>query len=95
VTDEKPNWHHPDCQGACLACLVEQSVRRDYGTQGLTFLLGKVQAAMTTVAQLNALLNAVECKYPGESRFETALRYVRSVELQAHASSAKPAQADD
>jgi hypothetical protein len=50
---------------------------------------------MTTVAQLNALLNAVERNYPGASRFATALRYVRSVELQAHASSAKPAQADD
>jgi hypothetical protein len=38
MTDEKPNWHHPECQGACLACLIEQSVQRDYGTQGLVFL---------------------------------------------------------
>jgi hypothetical protein len=95
MTDEKPNWHHPECQGACLACLIEQSVRRDYGTQGLTFLLGKVQAAMTTVAQLSALLYAVERKYPGESRFDTALRYILSVEEQAKAGSTKPQQAND
>jgi hypothetical protein len=95
MTDKKPYWHHPECQGACITCLIEQSVQRDYGNQGLAFLRGRAAAAADTVAQLNALLYAVERKYPGESRFDTALRYIRSVELQAQASSTKPGQVND
>ncbi|MCZ2112422.1 MAG: hypothetical protein LC131_01025 [Anaerolineae bacterium] len=45
--------------------------------------------------QLSALLYAVERKYPGESRFDTALRYILSVEEQAKAGSTKPQQAND
>ena len=93
MDDKKPSWHHPKCQGECLACLIERSVQRDYGTQWLDFLRGHITAAANITTQLNALLQAVEREYPGESRFETALRYIRTVELQAQASSIKPGQA--
>ena len=40
-------WHHPDCEGACLACLIEALVLEHYGTQGLNFLRRKVGAGDT------------------------------------------------
>ena len=31
-------WHHPDCEGECIACLIEREVEAAYGTQGLSYL---------------------------------------------------------
>ena len=31
-------WHHPECKGACIACLIEQEVLKAYGNQGLNYL---------------------------------------------------------
>lgn len=31
-------WHHPDCEGECIACLIEREVEAAYGTQGLVYL---------------------------------------------------------
>ena len=31
-------WHHPDCEGECIACLIEREVHSAYGNQGLTYL---------------------------------------------------------
>lgn len=31
-------WHHPDCEGECIACLIEREVEAAYGTQGLAYL---------------------------------------------------------
>lgn len=31
-------WHHPDCEGECIACLIEREVTAAYGTQGLAYL---------------------------------------------------------
>jgi len=36
--------------------------------------------------QLNMLLMSVQSKYPGESRFETALRYIKQAESHSEAS---------
>ena len=40
-------WHHEECEGKCLACLIEALVREHYGTQGLDFLRRKVGAGET------------------------------------------------
>ena len=36
-------WHHPDCAGVCLACLIELKVYEEYGQQGLDYLRKRVQ----------------------------------------------------
>lgn len=35
-------WHHEECDGNCLACLIEALVKENYGEQGLDFLRRKV-----------------------------------------------------
>ena len=40
-------WHIEGCTGACLACLIEETVLENYGTQGLDFLRRKVGAGDT------------------------------------------------
>lgn len=35
---QPPTWHHPDCEGECIACLIEREVTAAYGTQGLAYL---------------------------------------------------------
>jgi len=29
-------WHHPDCEGQCLGCLIEAVAQENHGDQGLT-----------------------------------------------------------
>lgn len=41
------SWHIEGCTGACLACLIEETVRQHYGTQGLDFLRRKVDGGET------------------------------------------------
>jgi hypothetical protein len=38
-------WHHPDCAGVCLACLIELKVHEEYGQQGLDYLRKRVQTS--------------------------------------------------
>lgn len=73
-------WHHEHCTGRCIACLIENLVRDAYGTQGLEYLLRHVSSPTVTATQHTALLYAVERKHPGETRFDTALRYIRETE---------------
>ena len=40
-------WHHPDCAGVCLACLIELKVHEEYGQQGLDYLRKRVQTPRT------------------------------------------------
>ena len=40
-------WHHPDCAGVCLACLIELKVHEEYGQQGLNYLRKRVQTPRT------------------------------------------------
>lgn len=37
-TPEPTKWHHPECEGECIACLIEQVVQEAYGSQGLGYL---------------------------------------------------------
>ncbi|MFY8182600.1 MAG: hypothetical protein ACOVKL_00125 [Polynucleobacter sp.] len=38
-------WHHPDCGGECIACLIERVVTEAYGTQGLEYLRKRVNTS--------------------------------------------------
>lgn len=38
-------WHHPDCEGACLACLIERVVHDEFGNTGTNKLAAIVAAA--------------------------------------------------
>ena len=35
---QPPTWHHPDCKGECIACLIEREVTAAYGTKGLAYV---------------------------------------------------------
>ena len=37
-------WHHPECAGKCIACLIELKVHEEYGQQGLDYLRKKIGA---------------------------------------------------
>lgn len=37
-TPEREKWHHPECEGECIACLIERVVQEAYGSQGLSYL---------------------------------------------------------
>ena len=37
-TPEPVKWHHPECEGECIACLIERVVQQAYGSQGLAYL---------------------------------------------------------
>lgn len=37
-------WHHHDCEGECIACLIEREVQSTYGLQGLNYLRRHVTA---------------------------------------------------
>lgn len=37
-------WHHPDCYGECIACLIEREIQSAYGNQGLDYLRRHVTA---------------------------------------------------
>ena len=38
-------WHHPQCDGQCIACLIEKAVQDAYGTQGRDYMLRHINAA--------------------------------------------------
>ena len=38
-------WHHPQCEGQCIACLIEKAVQDAYGTQGRDYMLRHINAA--------------------------------------------------
>lgn len=37
-TPEPAKWHHHECEGECIACLIERVVQEAYGSQGLSYL---------------------------------------------------------
>ena len=43
-TPKQPAWHHVDCEGECIACLIEREVLVAYGNQGLNYLLSHLFA---------------------------------------------------
>lgn len=36
-------WHIEGCEGQCLACLIQNVVKKEYGKQGLAYLLRNVE----------------------------------------------------
>lgn len=37
------SWHIKGCEGQCLACLIQDLVKTQYGNQGLAYLLRNVE----------------------------------------------------
>ena len=54
VKQEPVAWHHPECEGECLACLIERCVKDSYGTQGLDFMLRHINAAPVSAEAIRA-----------------------------------------
>lgn len=44
MDNNNSTWHHPECEGECIACLIEREVEAQYGTQGLAYLRRHVAA---------------------------------------------------
>lgn len=45
VKQEPVAWHHPECEGECIACLIERCVKDSYGKQGVDYMLRHMNAA--------------------------------------------------
>lgn len=46
IAEQEPvAWHHPQCEGQCIACLIEKAVQDAYGTQGRDYMLRHINAA--------------------------------------------------
>ena len=41
---QRKEWNHPDCEGECIACLIEREVQNAYGNQGVDYLRRHVTA---------------------------------------------------
>ena len=54
VEQEPVAWHHPECKGECIACLIERCVKDSYGTQGLDFMLRHINAAPVSAEAIRA-----------------------------------------
>lgn len=45
LTQQKPvGWHHPECEGKCIACCIQRVVHDTYGARGVKYLLRHVTA---------------------------------------------------
>ena len=42
-------WHHPECEGSCLACLIEKDVQENFGNQGLNYLKRHIHTTQPSV----------------------------------------------
>ena len=74
------SWHHKDCEGSCIACLIEQAVQESYGNQGLSYLqrhLATHHQAREPLTEV-ALLGAYESEQQG--RWGDHVRGLRAIE---------------
>lgn len=76
VKHEPGAWHHPDCEDACIACLIEREVEESYGTQGLSYLRRHVVAPLRrewvglTDEEIAKLHYATEAQFMGTFKIE-------------------------
>ena len=87
-TPEPVKWHHPECEGQCIACLIEQVVQEAYGSQGLGYLqrhLTPPPASKPWVGLTDeeiAAIDGVEMKYIGTGEYviEGEYEFARAIE---------------
>jgi len=51
MTETKLTWHHPLCEGECFACLIERTIKKEYGEVGLRYLLKQINDAPVQQAE--------------------------------------------
>ena len=71
-------WHHPQCDGQCIACLIEKTVQDAYGTQGRDYMLRHIKAAPVRTKDLtdDEIVDAsgIGCALPNEiDRFRAVI----------------------
>lgn len=76
-------WHHPDCKGECIACLIERAVQEYYGTQGLSYLRDHVTATPKrtplTDAEIRKCAQAMDAEPLAEGWTEL-IKFARAIE---------------
>ena len=76
-TPEPVKWHHPECEGQCIACLIEQVVQEAYGSQGL----GYPQRHLTTPPHRKPLSNQKIIEMYNEPRSDAEMiEFARAIE---------------
>jgi len=60
---QPPTWHHPDCEGECIACLIEREVTAAYGTQGLAYLRRHIAVTQPPEQEPVACPDGKQCKH--------------------------------
>ena len=86
VKQEPVAWHHPECKGECIACLIERCVKDSYGTQGLDFMLRHINAAPVDAKAIRAEALEEAAKHLAESGLigsNDCAAAIRNLSLQA------------
>jgi hypothetical protein len=61
------SWHHKDCEGQCLACLIQNVVKQAYGNQGLAYLLRNVEQQKNEyICKCGLRVDPHRCRETGE-----------------------------
>ncbi|CAB4137276.1 hypothetical protein UFOVP768_42 [uncultured Caudovirales phage] len=83
-TPEPAKWHHPECEGECIACLIERVVQEAYGSQGLGYLqrhLTSPPAQRTWVGLTDREIDNLYCEHHDEYGCQfSATGYERAIE---------------
>ena len=86
VKQDQVVWHHPECKGECIACLIERCVKDSYGTQGLDFMLRHINAAPVDAKAIRAEALEEAAKHLAESGLigsNDCAAAIRNLSLQA------------
>lgn len=63
---EPVTWHHPQCNGQCIACLIEKAVEKEYGAIGRDYMLRHInptkQPVKMTISE--QAFNWIDCNAP-------------------------------
>ena len=72
MTETKLTWHHPLCEGECFACLIERTIKKEYGEVGLRYLLKQINDAPVHQAEQEPVgrWNWNEAKFEWLTKFD-------------------------
>ena len=75
-TPDPVKWHHPECEGECIACRIERVVREACGSQGLGYL----QQHLTSPPAQRKPLTVVEIMREWNSANNSVVNFARAIE---------------
>ncbi len=73
-------WHHPECEGQCIACLIEQVVQEAYGSQGLGYLQRHLTSAPASKPLTDEQLDLVLQRSPIQASYGDLVSLARDTE---------------